>query len=360
MIEKVKKLLEEFEGIEQQLASPENVVDQKKFRELSIRYSQMRDDVELLREYSVAWKSSQDAEEILKNENNGGDEEFIEMKEIAEEQKNSAEKKLAELEEKLKIALLPKDLNEGKNVIVEIRAGTGGEEAALFAAELARGYLRFAESEGLKVEIISKSETDAGGLKEFIFRVEGSCAYSKFKFEAGTHRVQRIPTTESKGRIHTSAVTVAVLPEAEEVDVEIKPDEIRVDTFCASGPGGQSVNTTYSAVRITHLPTGLIVSQQDEKSQVKNKAKAMRVLRSRLLALRQEEAAAERGELRSGMVGSGDRSEKIRTYNYPQDRVTDHRISQNFSNLPKIMEGNFEEIVENLKQAELSEKMQAQ
>jgi len=350
MIDKVNKLLEEFRGLEEQLAAPENVADQKKFRELSIRYAQMREDMDLLREYSAAYKSLQDAEDTLKS----GD---ADMKEIATEQKKEAEEKLGELEEKLKIALLPKDPNEGKNVIVEVRAGTGGEEAALFAAELARAYMRFAEAEGLKVEIISKSEADAGGVKEVVFRVEGDCAYAKFKYEAGTHRVQRIPETESKGRIHTSAVTVAVLPEAEEVDVEIKPDEIRVDTFCASGPGGQSVNTTYSAIRITHLPTGIVVSQQDEKSQVKNKAKAMRVLRSRLLAHEQEIAAKERGELRSGMVGSGDRSEKIRTYNYPQDRITDHRIGQNFSNLPKIMEGNLGEIVEALRESEISEKI---
>jgi len=350
MIEKVKRLLEEFAGIEQQLAAPENIADHKKFRELSIRHAQISEDIGLLREYSTAWKSLEAAEEILTSEEK-------EMQEIAEMQKKGAETKLSKLEEKLKIALLPKDLNEGKNVIVEIRAGTGGEEAALFAAELARGYLRFAEAEKLKTEILSKSEADAGGIKEMIFRVEGVSAFAKFKFEAGTHRVQRIPATESKGRIHTSAVTVAVLPEAEEVDIEIKPDEIRIDTFCSSGPGGQSVNTTYSAVRITHLPTGTVVSQQDEKSQIKNKAKAMRVLRSRLFALKQEEAARERGELRSGMIGSGDRSEKIRTYNFPQDRVTDHRIAKNFSNLPKIMEGDFAPIVAVLREAEIAEKI---
>jgi peptide chain release factor 1 len=352
VIEKVKKLIAEFQGVEEQLSSPENVADQKKFRELSIRYAQISENIDLLRSYAAAWQNRGEADEILKSEDS-------EMQEVAEEQKNLAEKQIAELEEKLKIVLLPRDENDGKNVIVEIRAGTGGEEAALFAAELARAYLRFAESENLKIEILSKSEADAGGVKEIILRVEGACAYPKFKFEAGTHRVQRIPATESKGRIHTSAVTVAVLPEAEEVDIEIKSDEIRVDTFCSSGPGGQSVNTTYSAVRITHLPTGLIVSQQDEKSQIKNRAKAMQVLRSRLLALKQDEAAAERGELRSGMVGSGDRSEKIRTYNFPQDRVTDHRISKNFSNLPKIMEGDLAEIVESLRESEIAEKIKS-
>ncbi|MCF7836831.1 peptide chain release factor 1 [Candidatus Gracilibacteria bacterium] len=352
MIEKVNKLLVEFQGIENQLSSPENVADQKKFRELSIRHAQIAENIDLLRSYAAAWQNRVEADEILKS----GD---VEMKEIAEEQKIIAEKQIEELEEELKIALLPRDENEGKNVIVEIRAGTGGEEAALFAAELARAYLRFAESENLKTEILSKSEAEAGGIKEIIFRVEGNCAYQKFKFEAGTHRVQRIPATESKGRIHTSAVTVAVLPEAEEVDIEIKPDEIRVDTFCSSGPGGQSVNTTYSAIRITHLATGLIVSQQDEKSQIKNRAKAMQVLRSRLLALKQEEAARERGELRSGMIGSGDRSEKIRTYNFPQDRITDHRIGRNFSNLPKIMEGNLAEIIAELRESEIAEKIKS-
>jgi len=353
VIKKVQKLLAEFHEIEKKLSSPENVADQKKFRELSMRYAQINEDVELLRKFETAWKNREDAEKILESND-------LEMKEVADEQKKLAEKQLTELEKKLKIALLSRNKNEGKNVIVEIRAGTGGEEAALFAAELSRAYLRFAESENLKSGIISKSEADAGGLKEIVFQIESNHAFAKFKFEAGTHRVQRIPTTESKGRIHTSAVTVAILPEAEEVDIEIKPDEIRIDTFCSSGPGGQSVNTTYSAVRITHLPTGLIVSQQNEKSQIKNKAKAMQVLRSRLLALREEEAAKERGDLRSGMVGSGDRSEKIRTYNFPQDRVTDHRIAQNFSNLPKIMEGNFNEIVAKLTEAEIAEKLKGE
>lgn len=353
MIEKVRRLIEEFEGIEQQLASPENIADQKKFRELSIRHAQLASDIDLLRAYTETHKSLQDAEEILES----GDKE---MKGVAEEQKKLAMQRLNELEEKLKVVLLPKDPNEGKNVIVEIRAGTGGEEAALFAAELGRAYLRFAEDCGLRTELLGKSEADAGGIKEMAFRAEGSDAYAKFKLEAGTHRVQRVPITESKGRLHTSAVTVAVLPEAEEVDVEIKPDDLRIDTFCASGPGGQSVNTTYSAVRITHLPTGIVVSQQDEKSQLKNKQKALRVLRSRLLAHEQELAAKERGDLRSGMVGSGDRSEKIRTYNFPQDRVTDHRIGKNFSNLPKIMEGGLATIVESLREAELAEKLKSE
>jgi peptide chain release factor 1 len=350
MLEKVQKLIDEFEGIEEQLSSPETVADQKKFRELSIRHAQIAGDMDLLREYSAAAKALTDAEEMLESDDS-------EMKELAIEEKKIAEEKISVLEEKLKIALLPKDPKEGKNVIVEVRAGTGGEEAALFAAELGRAYMRFAEEDGLKVELMSTSEAEAGGVKEIIFRVEGPKAYSDFKFEAGTHRVQRIPVTESKGRIHTSAVTVAVLPEAEEVDLDIKTEDLRIDTFCSSGPGGQSVNTTYSAVRITHLPTGTIVSQQDEKSQHKNREKAMKVLRSRILQMEEEKAAKERGDLRSGMVGSGDRSEKIRTYNFPQDRVTDHRVGKNFSNLPGIMEGNFESIVEALMEAEIAQKM---
>jgi len=350
MLQKIQNLIAEFEGIEQQLASAEITVNQKKFCELSIRHAQLSNNIESFRDYVGAIQDIKDAEEMLKS----GDEE---MQKLAKEEIETATEKINFLEGKLKVALLPHDPSEGKNVIIEVRAGTGGEEAALFAAELARAYFRFAENFRIKIELLGKSETEAGGLKEIIFRAEGHEAYVKFKFEAGTHRVQRIPATESKGRVHTSAVTVAVLPEAEDVDVEIRPDEIRIDTFCSSGPGGQSVNTTYSAIRITHLPTGIIVSQQDEKSQIKNKAKAMRVLRTRLLAHEKELASKERGELRSGMIGSGDRSEKIRTYNFPQDRVTDHRISQNFSNLPKIMEGNFTEIVNALTEAEIVEKM---
>lgn len=349
---KVQKLVTEFTEIEKELSNPEVIADQKRFKELRIRHAQLSADMDLFQAYLTAAKNLADAEATLSS----GD---ADLRELAEEEKKEAKAKLTELEAQLKVALLPKDPNEGKNVIIEIRAGTGGEEAALFAAELARAYFRFAEDNGLKIELLGKSEADAGGVKEIVFQVNGAAAYSKFKFEAGTHRVQRIPATEAKGRIHTSAVTVAVLPEAEEVDITIKPEDIRVDIFCASGPGGQSVNTTYSAIRITHLPTGIVVSQQDEKSQTKNKAKAMQVLRSRLLAHEEAIKAKERGDLRSGMIGSGDRSEKIRTYNFPQDRVTDHRIGQNFSNLPKIMDGDLGDIVDALAEADISEKLKS-
>ncbi len=353
MLEKIQKLVSKFESIEQSLGDPEVIADQKKFRDLSIRHAELSENISLFREYVANEQTLKDAEETLKEND-------AELKTLAEEQIKIAKARKVELEEELKVALLPKDPNDSKNIIVEVRAGTGGEEAALFAGELARGYIRFAEEQGFTVELLDKSESDSGGMKEISFAVKGAGAYAKFKFESGTHRVQRIPATESKGRIHTSAITVAVLPEAEEVDIEIRPEDIRVDTFCSSGPGGQSVNTTYSAIRITHAPTGIVVSQQDEKSQIKNRAKAMRVLRSRLLAHEEEKLATERGSLRSKMVGSGDRSEKIRTYNFPQDRVTDHRIGQNFNNLPGIMEGNLSAIVEALTEADVAERMKGE
>ena len=264
---------------------------------------------------------------------------------------------LAKMEEEIKILLIPKDPNDHRNVIVEIRAGTGGEEASLFAAELFRMYSRHAEKSSWKVELLSQSATGLKGFKEVVFLIEGEDAYSKLKFEGGTHRVQRVPTTETSGRIHTSAVTVAVLPEAEEVDIKIDQNDLRIDTFRSSGPGGQSVNTTDSAIRITHLPTNLVVSCQDEKSQHKNKAKAMKILRSRLLEITKSEQDAERAETRRTMVGSGDRSEKIRTYNFPQGRVTDHRINHTSHNLEGILAGAVEEFTEELQKAEMAQRL---
>jgi peptide chain release factor 1 len=265
----------------------------------------------------------------------------------------------AEREERLRVLLLPKDPADDKNVIVEVRAGTGGDEAALFAGDLFRMYARWAERHGLKTDIMSQSETGIGGFKEVIFQVKGRGAYSRLKFESGVHRVQRVPVTEAQGRIHTSTATVAVLPEADEVDVQIAPGDVRVDVFRSSGPGGQSVNTTDSAIRVTHLPTGLVVSCQDEKSQLQNRAKAMAILRARLYQIEQERLANERSEARRGQVGSGERSEKIRTYNFPQNRVTDHRIGKTTYNLVGFLDGDLDDFIEELATTDQTERLQA-
>ncbi len=298
--------------------------------------------VERYREYKDLKKGIAESKAVL------ADEKDSEMRAYAQEELDNLEVRLARVEEELKVLLLPKDPNDEKNVILEIRAGTGGDEATLFAAEIFRMYTRYAETQGWKVEVLSTSESAVGGLKEVIALMEGNRVYSRMKYESGVHRVQRVPATEQQGRVHTSAVTVAVLPEAEDVDVKIDPKDLRVDTFCSSGPGGQSVNTTYSAVRITHIPTNTVVSCQDEKSQIKNRDKAMRVLRSRLYEMEMQKQQEALAKERRAMVGSGDRSEKIRTYNFPQNRVTDHRIGLTMHQLTEVMDGNLQPLIEAL------------
>ncbi len=341
LFEKLQSLEQKHEQLARLLADPSRTGDPDSYREKAKAFSDLEEVVSRFREYKQLLAEEAEAREVLR----GGDEE---LRSLAQEELASLEVRRKGLESALQRLLLPRDPNDEKNVILEVRAGTGGEEAALFAAEIFRMYARYAEGRGWKVEVLNTSVAGQGGFKEAVAAVEGKGAYSRLKYESGVHRVQRVPVTDASGRIHTSAVTVAVLPEAEEVDVKLEEKDLRIDTYCSSGPGGQSVNTTYSAVRVTHLPTGLIVTCQDEKSQHKNKARALRVLRSRLLDMERQKADSERAAARRGMIGSGDRSEKIRTYNFPQGRVTDHRIKLTLHRIHDVMSGQIDEIVDAL------------
>ncbi len=342
MFERLDQIEARYEELTAALASPEVISDSAKYQKTAKAHSEITPVVERYREYKDLKRGIAESKAVL------ADEKDPEMRAYAQEELDKLEARLAETEQELKVLLLPKDPNDEKNVILEIRAGTGGDEATLFAAEMFRMYTRYAESQGWKVEVLNTSESGVGGLKEVIAMISGDKVYSRLKYESGVHRVQRVPATEQQGRVHTSAVTVAVLPEAEDVDIKIEAKDLRIDTFCSSGPGGQSVNTTYSAVRITHIPTNTVVSCQDEKSQIKNRDKAMRVLRSRLYEMEMQKQQEALAKERKTMVGSGDRSEKIRTYNFPQNRVTDHRIGLTIHQLENVMDGKLQPVVEAL------------
>jgi len=342
MFERLDQIEARYEELTRALASPEIISDSARYQRTAKAHSEITPVVEKYREYKDLKRGIAESRAVLAEENDP------EMRAYAQEELDKLDARLGQVEQELKILLIPKDPNDEKDVILEIRAGTGGDEATLFAAEMFRMYSRYAETKGWKVEVLSTSESSVGGVKEIIAIIEGQRVYSQLKYESGVHRVQRVPETEQQGRVHTSAVTVAVLPEAEDVDIKIEPKDLRIDTFCSSGPGGQSVNTTYSAVRITHIPTNTVVSCQDEKSQIKNREKAMRVLRSRLYEVEMQKQQEALAKERKAMVGSGDRSEKIRTYNFPQNRVTDHRIGLTIHQLTDVMDGRLQPIVDAL------------
>jgi peptide chain release factor 1 len=353
MFERLEQIEARYESLGEQMADPELISDQQKYQKIAKQHRDLEAVVDKYREYKQVTRGIADAKAMMQE----GD---PDLRAMAEEELIQLEERLPAIEEALKLLLLPKDPNDEKNIIIEIRAGTGGDEASLFVAEVFRLYSRFAEQHRWKVEVLSSSESSVGGMKEIIAIIEGNKVYSQMKYESGVHRVQRVPATETQGRVHTSAITVAVLPEAEEVDVKIEAKDLRIDTFCSSGPGGQSVNTTYSAIRITHLPTNTVVSCQDEKSQIKNREKAMRVLRARLYEVEMEKQHEAQAKERKQQVGSGDRSEKIRTYNFPQNRLTDHRIGLTIHQLAEVMEGRLQPVIDALTAHYNAERMKAE
>ena len=352
LVDKLQIIEDKFMDLEQRISDPEIISRQQEWQQLTKQHAQLLNTVVLFREYKNVLAGIKEALSILEDKGSDAD-----LHEMAQTELTELKVKKDEQERDLNVLLLPKDPNDEKNVIVEIRGGAGGDEAALFAGNLFRMYTRYAEKQGWKTSIIDANEPDLGGFKEVVFTIEGTGAYSKLKFESGVHRVQRVPTTESSGRIHTSTVTVAVLPEAEDVDVELNDKDLRIDRYCASGAGGQYVNRTETAIRITHLPTGLVVQCQDEKSQLKNKAQAMKVLRSRLLALAEQQAHDEIAKDRKSQVGTGDRSERIRTYNFPQGRVTDHRIGLTLYKLDAVLDGELDDFIQTLVAADQAEQM---
>lgn len=351
MEQKLEAVVTRCHEIETEMSKPEVISNQNLFRDLNREHAQLTPIIEKFNEYKQCRQELEDSRSLIEEERDA------EMKEMLNEEIQGLEEKFEKLEDELIIMLLPRDPNSGRDIIMEIRAGTGGDEAALFAADLFRMYTRYVDIKGWKLEVIEGNATEIGGYKEVTFAVKSDKAYDDLKFESGGHRVQRVPTTESGGRIHTSAVTVAVMPEAEESDIQIPENDLRIDVYRSSGHGGQSVNTTDSAVRITHLPTGMVVTCQDEKSQLKNKTKALRVLRSRLLEKEMQERMAREAELRKNQIGSGDRSERIRTYNFPQSRITDHRIGLTLYSLEAFLNGELEEMIEALKKFEVDQKL---